>query len=228
MLLALVAASCIAGFVFWIRSEDSTSVYSAANLERQFSRERDRASVAAAGQPDNVALTKMLESKQIANSEQRELKQALDKSQARSEALARELAETRELADARQMELKAALDESEKTVRALARALAAQDTIASADKPSNAEVTTQGAVSSTGSLNPSMGQLNAASGITGIGPANVHSPPAKLNTAGGGWFACGECLQNTDEAAAPPMTAMKQRRLTRLPHPRGRAVRADR
>jgi hypothetical protein len=120
------------------------------------------------------------------------------------------------------MELKAALNESEKTVLALARELAAQDTIASAEKPFNAEETTRDAVSSTDSLSPSMEQLNAASGIKGTATANVHSSPAKLNTAGGGWFTCGECLQNTDEAAAPPMTAMKPRRL------RGGGVQAER
>jgi hypothetical protein len=202
MLLALVAASCIAGFVFWIRSEDTTSAYSAANLERQFSRERDRASIPAPRQGDNLALANMLESKQIANSEQRELEQALDKSQAREEALARALAETRELADARQMQLKAALTESQKTVLALARELAEQDTISAAEKLSNAEVTTRDAVSSTGPLNPSMGELNAKSAITGTGPANVHSP-GKLNTAGGGWFACDGCLK-TPMKPLPP------------------------
>ena len=85
-------------------SEDSSSDNSAANLQRQFSQERDRASVAiggltAAREPENVALTK-----------QRELKQALDESEARSKALARELAETKQHADARQMELQEALD----------------------------------------------------------------------------------------------------------------------
>ena len=90
----------------WIRrfKRDSSSDNSAANLQRQFSQERDRASVAiggltAAREPENVALTK-----------QRELKQALDESEARSKALARELAETKQHADARQMELQEALE----------------------------------------------------------------------------------------------------------------------
>ena len=53
-----------------------------------------------------------------------ELKQALDESEARSKALARELAETKQHADARQMELQEALDKSEK------RALAQRETAA--------------------------------------------------------------------------------------------------
>jgi hypothetical protein len=50
LILALVAAIvCIGGIAFWIESEDSSSGNSAANLERKFSQERDRASVAIAG-----------------------------------------------------------------------------------------------------------------------------------------------------------------------------------
>jgi hypothetical protein len=156
LILALVmtAIFCIGGFVFWIGSKDSSSYNSAADLEREFSRERDRASVAiggltAARERENVALTEALESKRIANSKQSELKQALDESEARSEALARELAsarendvaarnlaaarerenaaqalETKQIADARQRELKQALDESEARSEALARELA--------------------------------------------------------------------------------------------------------
>src|SRR4029077_664159 len=111
LILALVAAIvCIGGIVFWIESEDSSSGNSAANLEQKFSKERDRASVAiggltAAREPENVALT-----------EQSKLKQPLDESEARSKALARELAETKQHADARQMELREALDSSENTV----------------------------------------------------------------------------------------------------------------
>src|SRR6202795_2960651 len=98
LILAFVTAIfCIGGFVFWIGSEDSSSDNSAANLEREFSQERDRASVAIgdltpARERGNVALTKALESKRIANPKRRDLKQARDESQARSEALARELA----------------------------------------------------------------------------------------------------------------------------------------
>ena len=90
--LALVAAIvCMGGIVFSIRSDNSSSDNSAANLRRELSQERDRASVAigglaAARERENVALTK-LESKRIANSKQRESKQARDE----SEALARSL-----------------------------------------------------------------------------------------------------------------------------------------
>jgi hypothetical protein len=155
LILGLVTAIvCIGGFVFWIGSEDSSSDSSAANLEREFSRERDRASVAiggltAARERENVALTEALESKRIANSKQREPKQALDESEARSEALDGELAsarendvaarnlvaarereiaaqalETKQIADARQKEFKQALDESEAKSEALASKLA--------------------------------------------------------------------------------------------------------
>src|SRR5205807_155883 len=108
--------------------------------------------------------TQELETKQIADARQKELKQALDESEARSEALARELASAREndvaarnlaaarerenaaqaleakkLTDARQKELKQALDESEKRAFALERELtSARKIIASAEKPSNA------------------------------------------------------------------------------------------
>ena len=125
--LGLVAAIvCIGGIVLWIGSEDSSSDNSAANLEREFSQERDRASVAiggltAAREPENVALT-----------EQRKLKQPLDESEARSKTLARELAETKQHADARQMELREALDSSENTVLLLERENAAQKQTADA------------------------------------------------------------------------------------------------
>ena len=136
LILALVTAIfCIGGFVFWIGSEDSSSDNLAADLKREFSRARDRAFVAIGGltatrERENVALTEALESKRIADSRQMELKQALDESGARSDALARELASARkndvaarDLAAARerenaaqkkQTELKQALDESEK------------------------------------------------------------------------------------------------------------------
>src|SRR5882672_6223119 len=148
----VIAIFCIGGLVFWIGSEDSSSDNSAADQEREFSRERDRASVViggltAARERENVALTEALESTRIANSKQRESKQALDESQARSEALALELAsarandvaarnlaaarerenallDTRQIADTRQKELKQALDESQAKSEALARELA--------------------------------------------------------------------------------------------------------
>ncbi len=155
LILALVIAIfCIGGFGFWIGSKDSSSDSSAANLEREFPRERDRASVAiggltAARERENVALTEALESIRIGNSKQRESKQALDESQVKSEALARELAsaresevaarnlaaarerenaaqalETKQIADAKQKELQQALDESQARPEALARELA--------------------------------------------------------------------------------------------------------
>src|SRR5712664_708367 len=155
LILALVTAIfCIGGFVFWIGSKDSSSDNLAADLKREFSRARDRAFVAiggltAARERKNVALTEALETKQIADAKQKEFKQALDESQARPEALARELAsaresevaarnlvavrerenaaqalETKKIADARQKDLKQALDESTAKSETLARELA--------------------------------------------------------------------------------------------------------
>ena len=80
-------------------------------------------------------------------------------------------------ADARQMELKQALDESEKRALALERELtSARETIASAEKPSNAEVTARDAASPTGSLNRPMEGSNAASEITGSMPTRKAGP----------------------------------------------------
>src|SRR6266566_593112 len=93
LILGLVTAIfCIGGFVFWIGSKDPSSDNWAADLEREFSRARDRAFVAiggltAAWERENVALTEALESKRIADSKQMELQQALDESEAKSEAL---------------------------------------------------------------------------------------------------------------------------------------------
>src|SRR6266480_646632 len=107
-------------------------------------RENDVAArnLAAARERENA--TQALETKQIADAKQNEFKQALDESEAKSEALARELAsarenevaarnlaatrerenaaqtlETKQIADAKQKELKQALDESEKRALAL-------------------------------------------------------------------------------------------------------------
>jgi hypothetical protein len=142
----VIAIFCIGGFAFWIGSEGSSSNNPAAD-----SRERDRASVAIGGLTDarereNVA--QALEAKQIADTKQKELKQALDESEKRSVALTRELASVREndaaarnlaaarerdvaqaleakqIADTKQKELKQALDESEKKSEALTRELA--------------------------------------------------------------------------------------------------------
>ena len=192
------AISFSLGFVFWIGSEHSISDNSAADPEREFSRERNRAfadigSLSAARDRENVALTEALESKRIANSKQIELMQ-----EARSEALARELASVREddvvarnlaaarerenaaqaleakqIADARQKELKQALDESEKRAFALERELAsARKTIASAEKSSDAKVTARDAPAPTGPLNRPMEGSNAASDIT----ASITTP----------------------------------------------------
>jgi hypothetical protein len=190
---------CIGGS-FWIAAHD---------LERGFSRERDRSSVAvggftAAGEPNNVALTDALETKQLADARQKELKQALDKSEARSEALPRELAETKQLADARQKELKQALDESEKRALALERELTfARETIASAEKPSNAEVTARDAASPTGSLNQPLEGSKAASEVTGSMP----TPRSRGDVMAG--------VQTSSDATPDDATAGASGRLTR-------------
>ena len=142
ILASVTAILCIGGFVFWIGSEGSSSDHPAAD---------SRASVAIgsltdARERENAA--QALEAKQIADAKQKEMKQALDESEKRSEALTRELASVREndvaarnlaaarerdvaqaleakqIADARQKELKQALDESEKRSEALTRELA--------------------------------------------------------------------------------------------------------
>ena len=232
LILAFVTAIfCIGGFVFWIGSEDSSSDNSAANLEREFSRERDQASVAiggltAAREQKNVALTEALESKRIANSKPRESKQALDESEARSKALAPELAsarendvaarnlaaarereaaaealETNQIADARQMELKQALDESEKRALALERELtSARETIASAKRPSNAEVTDRDAAAPTGPVNRPMEQSNAAS-------ETMTTPQSRGNVTAG--------VQASSDVTPDNATVGASRRLTR-------------
>src|SRR6266478_1667203 len=79
LILALVTAIfCIAGFFFWVGSEDSSSDNPAAN-----SRERDRASVAIGGLTDvrERDVAQALEAKQITDAKQKELKRALDESE---------------------------------------------------------------------------------------------------------------------------------------------------
>ena len=292
LILALVIAIfCIGGFGFWIGSKDSSSDSSAANLEREFPRERDRASVAiggltAARERENVALTEALESIRIGNSKQRESKQALDESQVKSEALARELAsaresevaarnlaaarerenaaqalETKQIADARQKELQQALDESQAKSEALAHELAsaresevaarnlaavrerenaaqaleteqiadakqkelqqaldesekraptldhgltsAHQTIASAEQPSNAEVTARDAVAPTGPLNRPTEQSNAASEIT----SSMTTPQSRGNVTAG--------VQASSDATPDDATAGASGRLAR-------------
>src|SRR5258705_33009 len=157
--------------------------------------------LAATRERENAA--QALEAKQIADAKQKEMKQALDESERRAFALEGELAsarktiasaakpsnaevtardaaqalEAKQIADARQKELKQALDESERRTFALEGELAsARKTIASAAKPSNAEVTARDADSPTGPLNPPMEGSNAA--IT----ASIAAPQTGDNT----------------------------------------------
>ena len=130
------------------------------------------------------------------------MKQALDESEKRALALERENAAQKQ-ADARQMELKQALDKSEKRALALERELTtARETIASAEKPSNAEVTARDAASPTGSLNRPMERSNAASEITGSMP----TPQGRANVTAG--------LQTSSDATPNDVTAGASGRLT--------------
>src|SRR5450631_3160335 len=234
ILVLVTAIFCISGYVFWIGSKDSSSDNWAADLKREFSREREQASVAiggltAAREREDVAVTEALESTQIANSKQRESKQALDESEAKSEALARELAsarendvaarnlaaarereiaaqalETKQIADARQKEFKQALDESEKRALALNRELtAARETMASTEKLSNAEVTARDAAAPTGPLNRPMEQSNAASEIT----RSMTPPQSRGNVTAG--------VQASSDATPDDATAGASGRPTR-------------
>ena len=202
ILASVTAILCIGGFVFWIGSEGSSSDHPAAD---------SRASVAIgsltdARERENAA--QALEAKQIADAKQKEMKQALDESERRAFALEGELAsarktiasaakpsnaevtardaaqalEAKQIADARQKELKQALDESERRAFALEGELAsARKTIASAAKPSNAEVAAQDAASPTGPLNRPMDGSNAASEIT----ASITTPQSGDNITPG-------------------------------------------
>lgn len=233
LILAFVAAIfCIGGFSFWIGFEDSSSDNSAANRQREFYRERDRASVAIGGlaatrEQNDVAPTEVLESKRTANFKQRESKQALDETEARSEALTPELAsarendvaalaaareretaaealETNQIADARQMELKQALNESEKTALALGHGLrSARETIATAEEFSNAEVTARDAAPPTGLLNQPVEGSNAASENTGSTP----NPQSRANVTAG--------MQTPSDAMPDDAAAGASGRLTR-------------
>jgi hypothetical protein len=113
-----------------------------------------------------------------------------------------EALESKRIANSKQMELKRALDESEKRALALERELtSARETIASAEKPSNAEVTARD--SPTGSLNRSMKGSNAASEITGSMP----TPQSRGNVTAG--------VQTSSDAMPDDATAGASRRLTR-------------
>ena len=229
----VIAIFCIGGLVFWIGSEDSGSGNLAADPEREFSQRQDRAydaigDLTAARKQTNVALTEALDSERTPNSKERELKQALDESEARSNALDLELAsarendaaarnraatrehenaaqvvETQQIADAKLRELKQALDESEKRALALERELmGARATIASAEKPSTAEVTARDATAPTEPLNRPMEGSNAVSEIPGSTPPQGSSG---IVTAG---------LQASSEATPDDATAHASGRLT--------------
>jgi hypothetical protein len=148
LVLALVTAIfCVAGFFFWVGSEDSRSDHPAAD-----SRERDRASVAIGGLTD-----------------------------AREREDAAQALEAKKITDARK-ELKQALDESERRAFALEGELAsARKTIASAAKPSNAEVTARDAASPTGPLNRPIEGSYVASEIT----ASITTPQSGGNITAG-------------------------------------------
>jgi hypothetical protein len=220
LLLTLAATVlCIGGFGFWIGSKDLSSDNSAAELERAFSQERDRAYanigiLTAAREPKTIALMEALDSKRIADDKQRDLKRA-EESEARAEALARELAsahendaaarnlaaarerenaaqalEAKRTADARQRELKQSLDESEKRADALARELmSTREIIALASKPSYAE------------------GPNAAPEPTG----STTSPQSASNIAAG--------AQTSSDATPDDATAGASGRLARLDRP---------
>jgi hypothetical protein len=82
---------------------------------------------------------------------------------ARERENAAQAMETKQIADARQRELKQALDESEKRVFALERELAsARETIASGEKPSNAEVTARDTASPIEPLNRPIEESDSA------------------------------------------------------------------
>ncbi|HTE99459.1 MAG TPA: Spy/CpxP family protein refolding chaperone, partial [Bradyrhizobium sp.] len=173
---------------------------------------------------ENAAQTS--ETKQIADAT-KGLKQELDESQARSEALARELAsaresevaarnlaaarerenavlETKQIADAKQKELQQALDESEKRAPTLDHGLtSAHQTIASAEQPSNAEVTARDAVAPTGPLNRPTEQSNAASEIT----SSMTTPQSRGNVTAG--------VQASSDATPDDATAGASGRLAR-------------
>ncbi|MBV8513410.1 MAG: hypothetical protein JO289_24865, partial [Xanthobacteraceae bacterium] len=167
-MLALVLAIVCVGGSLWLGLKDSSSSKSAENLERDFSRERDRGSAAIGGVTaakdfNNIATPEVLENEQIANSKQNQFKQGLD-NKTSSEGRGRELAEAEQLPDARQVEPKQALDESEKTI---APSPELHDDILSANKPSSAEVGTGEAGSPTGSPERPRDDSNPASEITG-------------------------------------------------------------
>jgi hypothetical protein len=154
--------------------------------------------LAAARERENAA------QKQTADAKQAELKQALDESQKRAVALDRENAAQKQTADAKQMELKQALDESEKRALALERVLmSARETVASPEKPSNAEVTARAAASPTNSLNESLEGSKAASEITN----SMLTPQSRGNITPG--------VQTSSDAMPDDVTAGASGRLTR-------------
>src|SRR5258705_143847 len=124
ILASVTAILCIGGFVFWVGSEGLSSDHPAADSRESVA----IGSLTDARERENAA--QALEAKQIADAKQKEMKQALDESEKRSEARTREHAserqtdiparnlppprerdaaqglEAKEIADARQKELK--------------------------------------------------------------------------------------------------------------------------
>jgi hypothetical protein len=140
---------------------------------------------------EDAAIADTVEAKRIADAKQKELKQAIDKSEARAEVLARDLKSVREnlaaareeiarrigrenalqadaveakkIADAKQRELKLATEKSEARAEALAR-----ENTALAGKPFNAGVVAADGAVQTEPLNRPVQQSNAALEITGV------------------------------------------------------------
>jgi hypothetical protein len=132
------------------------------------------------------------------------LKQALDDSEKRALALERENAAQKQTADVRQTELKQALNSSEKRALALEHELtSARETVASTEKPSNAEVAARDAVSPAGSLNGPMEASNAASEIAG----SMRIPQSRGNVTAG--------VQTSSDAIPNDVTAGASGWLTR-------------
>jgi hypothetical protein len=181
-----------------------------AGLKREGYGERDEAGVIAhdlAAAREEIALhigredavqADAVEAKRIADTRQKELKQALDDREARAETLARELTSVRQklaaaqeeitlhigrenaahaqameakrIADAKQRELKLARDESKARPETRAR-----ENNAPAGKPSNKDLVAPDGAVQTETLNRPAQEAHAAPGITGVAP-NAQSP----------------------------------------------------
>jgi hypothetical protein len=147
---------------------------------------------------EDAAIADTVEAKRIADATQKELKQAVEKSETRAEELARDLASVREdlaaareeialhvrrektaqadivearrIADAKQRELKLAIDKSEAKAEALAR-----ENTALASIPFNDNVVAPDGVVQARPLNRPIPEANDAPGITGV-VRNAQSP----------------------------------------------------